>query len=96
MQGKRSRLPGWQAGMPTLQRSARSHRRLKPSLKDVLNKDPNGIPAGIPRNLTALSRQVLADLVENGEASLSSAKPAKSEIGDQGAEVRGQSSEDMI
>jgi len=27
-------------------------------------------------NLTALSRQVFADLVENGEASLSSAKPA--------------------
>jgi len=54
---------------------------LKPSPKDVLNKNPNGIPAGNPRNLTALSRQVLADLVENGEASLSSAKPAKSEIG---------------
>jgi hypothetical protein len=58
------------------------HRRLKPSLKDVLNKDPNGIPAGNPRNSTALSRQVLADLVENGEASFSSAKPAKSEIRD--------------
>ena len=27
---------------------ARSHRRLKPSLKDVLNEDPNGIPAGNP------------------------------------------------